>query len=94
MSADIEGNLPPPPWISHAREDGSVIMSLGDPRRGRHQQFDFYGSEDVARLMCASRELRDALTLARDLGINYQTAEQADQIRAAIAKAAGQDAEK
>jgi len=36
------------------RRDGSLIMSFGDPVSGPHEQFDFYGSEELAALIVAS----------------------------------------
>jgi hypothetical protein len=52
--------LTPAPWTYGVRKDGSIWLSLGDPTRGPHHQFDFYGTEADARLTCAAPILLQA----------------------------------
>jgi hypothetical protein len=36
-------------------------MSLGDPKKGPHYQFDFYGTEQDAKLICLAPKLFTAV---------------------------------
>ncbi|NPT59712.1 hypothetical protein [Paraburkholderia elongata] len=58
--SDINQTQTPGPWTYGVRKDGSIWLSLGDPKSGPHHQFDFYGNEADARLVCAGPMLLQA----------------------------------
>lgn len=51
----------PGPWTYGVRSDGSIWMSLGDPKVGAHHQFDWYGTEKDAQFVTAAPDLYAAL---------------------------------
>lgn len=51
----------PGPWIFGKRSDGSLWLSLGDPKTGPHYQGDLVASVDDARAIVATRDLYEAL---------------------------------
>lgn len=51
----------PGPWEYGVRDDGSLWLSLGDPKTGTHFQADLCASKDDARLIVSARELYEAL---------------------------------
>jgi hypothetical protein len=49
-----------PNWRYAVRKDDSIYIVIGDPATGPHQQFDFHGTEDLAKLFCRLPDLLDA----------------------------------
>ena len=53
----------PGPWVVNFRADGSCYISMGDPIKGPHKQFDLlleagnFNDEDDARLIAAAPDL-------------------------------------
>jgi hypothetical protein len=50
-----------PNWRYAVREDDSIYIVIGDPKTGPHQQFDFDGTEDLAKLFCQIPEMLRSL---------------------------------
>lgn len=86
------------PWKYGVRGDGSIWMSFGEPLKGEHHQFDFGGSEDDAKLVCAAPDMFQAiLDLDTALCDGFDTQERRQfsrkaliSARAAVKKARGQ----
>jgi hypothetical protein len=91
----------PGPWTFGVRRDGSIWLSIGDPKgRGAHYQGDLVATPEDARLIVAAPELlgelQKLLAYADGIhrlqahidgeGVDYVTFPEA---RAAIAKATG-----
>lgn len=53
-------NAKPPllPAVANERGDGTVYMSFGDPVTGPHEQFNFYGSLDLAQAIAEAYTAR------------------------------------
>ena len=82
----------PAPWTYGVRPDGTIWLSLGDPRRpgAEHHQGDFFGTEADARLIAAAPELLHACEQAVVWLEGWASAEPYIGIlRAAIARATG-----
>ncbi|MGU3496126.1 hypothetical protein ACLBXM_18955 [Xanthobacteraceae bacterium A53D] len=57
----VVGRHTPKPWVVGRRADGSAWISRGNPALGAHNQADFAGTEEDARLTCAAPDLLEAL---------------------------------
>lgn len=58
-----ETRFTPGEWKFGVRPDGSMWLSLGDPKKGPHYQGDLVASIDDARLIVNARELYEWLSI-------------------------------
>ena len=80
----------PGEWRFGMRDDGSIWISLGDPVKGPHYQFDFPARLADARLACAAPDLYEALEGV--LRVADRDTAEFNKARAALAKARGESA--
>jgi hypothetical protein len=83
----------PGEWRHVVRRDGSIYLTMGNPERGAHSQFDWLGTEADAALAMAAPAMMAALEKAR-VSIELWSpdpTEPLEEIDAAIAKARGED---
>ena len=60
-SKSMETKFTPGPWASGIRPDGTMWLSLGDPRKGPHFQGDISCGKNDLPLITASPDLYEAL---------------------------------
>jgi len=58
--------ITPGEWKYGVREDGSMWLSLGNPKTGPHYQGDLSASKEDADLIIVAQELADALKECAD----------------------------
>ena len=87
----METKFTPGPWASGIRPDGTMWLSLGDPRKGPHFQGDISCGKNDLPLITASPDLYEALVA---MTVNFASPdymqEWREKSRKALAKARGE----